>query len=88
MRETALIPGKDNEAEAAFDRDAMEAAGVDTFTLSVALPNMFGVLSGLLRDGCGVALVARPGGTVSLIGLTGVEARAKLDELETREDRA
>lgn len=68
MKKIAITAGKGTGDEAAFCPERMAAAGVNDADLSQALSKALGMFSGLLRDGCGVAVIASGDGA-SITGL-------------------
>ncbi len=72
-KEISLIPGRDNDGSAAFCAEKMKLACLDASDLSNSIAVRLRPYAYLLADGKGVALVIRPDGTASVVG---VEAEA------------
>ena len=69
MREIDLIPAGDSGENAAFCREKMDEAGVDSISLSEAIHQRLGPIASLLRNGKGIALIIKEDGDASVIGV-------------------
>ena len=70
MNEINLIPGDNTSPkECAFDLAKIQAAGLDSMSLSNQLAEALAPFAGLLRDGAGFGVIDR-GEEVAIVGLS------------------
>ncbi|GGF73349.1 hypothetical protein SAMN05216376_111159 [Mameliella alba] len=70
MKKISLIPGSDQTEPAAFSREKMDEASIDSMKLSSLLAENLGHFATLLEDGAGFAVYVRDGEAT----VTGIKA--------------